>query len=678
MLDAAEYKEYKKAVEQMYTDKNIPQLENHLRERSGQYYNGDTETIPDWQYEVMVDRLKELYPISKFFLEVGSRPSTDSRIKHSVKMLSLEKLDGMSGATEWFNLKEKDGISEYKYDGVAVDLIYNSGTLYRAVTRGDGSFGEDITRHAREISSIPQEIAILKRYGETHVRGELVLSKARFLEKFKLRGYRNPRNTVAGLLNRLDTSDSSDVDFKAYSLLSSLNHTTQAEIRRTLAVMGFDVVEGVEIFSIDNLREAYELAAKNRDMLPYDIDGIVVKLNSLSWQRKIGDTNHHPRWAFCLKFEAKGAKTKLLDIVPQVGRTGRITPVAIVEPVDIDGITIQRMSVHNYHLVHIAGLRKGDEVYVVRAKDVIPQIVQNLSLENRPAGDRTSEFKPPAVCPECGEKTKDVGEYLVCPSNSCPAKAAMYLNHYVKIHRIMGIGPEVINGLIESGWVSDPVDLYKLTPPIIEQINIGAGVIGWKRADSICSEIRKSKVQPIDKFIQGLNIPLVGEDVSRKIAILICKSAWTVQYESLIDRLLAIVATPSRYLSNTDGIGSKIIDNISSANELVADRIREFSSIIEVKILEEAAPDSNTLTGLVFSVTGTLSIKRDEFKQLVETKGGKFNKAPVKGTSVLVVGTDPGDAKLTQANKNGVPIIDENQFIDCVSDRAMITKYLGV
>jgi DNA ligase (NAD+) len=666
MIDANEYNQYKNILLQQYRTPNIRTLEDELRNNASAYYNGDIDNIiPDWQYDLKLERLRDLYPQSRFLFEVGSRPTTDVKVKHPVKMLSLDKIK-LGDVYNWMAHKPNDLVGEVKLDGVSLSVEYNNGDLYKMSTRGDGEFGDDLTRHAANLIGIPKHIPVIRRYASVLVRGEGVISKQVFKEKYS-EEYSNTRNLVAGLMRRLEPVEADTVSFLAYGLIGDIPFNYYWDIRYFLSELGFNTVQGERMSGLEGVKKFYSDWVNKREEYEYDIDGVVIKIDSMAEQRRIGVGSSAPKHSFCLKFEAKGGKTVLEDLIWQVGRTGLITPVAIVSPISIDNVTITRIMMDNPSEVEKFRLHKGDTVYVVRANDVIPDIMGNETLHPEPG----IGFDIPGECPVCGKATVRVGPRLFCKNAECEAQAFMYLKHYIRVHKILGIGDEILKGLIDTGGIANPSDFYDLTPSKIEFLNIGTGILGWKRAEAICNEILSTKTQELSRFIWSLGIPLIGEGKSEDLA----------RHVKDFDGFMSMIQEGN--LGVLEGFSVETMKALIGVRDTIVTRANTLKA--KISVVPDGSGMSNTslpnnkeinkypgFGGMSFAITGTLSMKRDEFIQLIKDNGGVFNKNPTKGTTAIIVGEVPGNNKIVLAAKNNVPELSEIEFITALGQPNMI------
>jgi DNA ligase (NAD+) len=660
-IDAQEYELYTDSLNDRFHTGNVLELEGEVSKHFGLYHSGASE-IPDWQYDLLIDRLKELKPNSNVLYEIGIK-SSDSRVRHAIKMLSLDKLKSIDDVGDWLNRKQIDEvICEIKLDGVSIDLEYSNGDLYRASTRGDGNFGEDVTRHFK-LASVPQHISELRRYASVHIRGEAVITKSIFAEHFASE-YSNPRNTVAGVIRKLETDKSHLVAFYAYSMMiDGFPVTSQESIREFIKTIGFKVPEGVVAYSLGEIVSFYTDVVAKRNEIDVDIDGIVVKANQLVQQKKLGDGHKSPHWAFCMKFEAKGAETILERVINQVGRTGEITPVAIVEPVEIDRVTITRINLYNYDYIYKLALNPGDKVLVIRANDVIPRIESNVSAPP----DAKSAIEIPKKCPECDSVLKAAAgsPVLYCTNRAaCPAQTIGKIKQYVKVHRILGLGDGILQAMIKDNLVTSPADLYTLNAAQISSLYVGEGRVGDSRAKSIIAEIATSKTQELSKFIEGLCLPLVAESKARDIA------AHFKFFDKFSDALHSPYDVLCYRFSAVDGVGSEITDRIYFGLDRIKKDIAGLLKFITVHDFDSGDQTDMKLGGISVSVTGTLSdMKRNEFQKFIEDNGGVFHKSPKKNTDFLVTGADPGVSKLKAAEKNNTRIMTEDDFFAFVEGK---------
>ncbi len=597
---------------------------------------------------------------------------------HSSPMLSLDNAYNEEELRAWerrvrelAGRDDVDYVCELKLDGMSLALGYRSAkgknsaaVLDRAITRGDGAVGEEVTANVRTIRSVPLSVAAatLRRAGlpaAFEVRGEIIMPRAAFLrmneerEGQSLPRFANPRNAAAGAVRVLDPSITAlrRLDYFTYLLLAEGRTycDRHAETLEALSAAGFKVnpnhrrVRGVE----EMLAFIREWEGK-RDALPYEIDGIVIKVNSTAVQRELGFTGRAPRWAIAYKYAARSGVTQIEDIVPQVGRTGKLTPVAHLTPVPIGGTTVSRATLHNLDEIERLGVRIGDWVLVERGGDVIPKVVK--VVEDKPRGTR--EFHMPARCPECGGhvvRAEDEADHR-CVNANCPAKLRESILHWASrgILNIEGMGEALVNQLCDRRLVKDVADIYALTK---EQL-LGLERMGEKSAQNVLDEIESSKRLPLERVIHGLGIRFVGERTAELLA-------------EHFGAMEALMSASAEELTEVSEVGPRV-----SAS------IREFfdepKNVKLVKELEklglrmrgEKKKRGTQLAGKTFVLTGTLPhYSRDEAKKMIEAAGGKVSGSVSKKTDYVVAGAEPG-SKLDQARELGVAVLDEKKLLE--------------
>ena len=559
---------------------------------------------------------------------------------------------------------------EPKIDGLAVALTYENGSFTLGVTRGDGIEGEDVTLNLRTIKSLP-----LKLQGNPpeilEVRGEVYMPKAAFLALNRAREeegaqvFANPRNAAAGSLRQLDPkiTASRSLNLFVYTLAQKSDAplweqgiTTQQEALAELASYGLPVNPHTRLCR--NIQEAIEYCRELeeiREELPYEIDGAVLKLNDLQLQEQLGSTARSPRWAIAYKFPPSQAVTKVKDIIVQVGRTGTITPLAILEPTFLAGSTISRASLHNQDYINDKDIRIGDQVVIQKAGDIIPEIVRSLP-EKRDGSERI--FQMPSSCPACGsELIREPGEVAVrCVALDCPAQLKEGIAHFASrdAMNIEGLGPKLIEQLIDAKLVSDPADLYFLTSDSLLPLER----VGKILADKLIAAIAASKTNSLERLIYGLGIRHVGLEAAKLLAA----------HFQTMDRLMAADLSQ---LTAIPGIGPQIAESIRDffsreQNQHIIAKLKKAGLNLE----SGAKQTSAGLSGLTFVLTGTLkSFTRSTARSKIEELGGKVSSSVSKNTSYLVVGEEPG-SKLEKAKKLGVKILSEEEFLQLLEENS--------
>ncbi|GAB4320397.1 MAG: NAD-dependent DNA ligase LigA [Candidatus Zixiibacteriota bacterium] len=654
----------------------INRLREQIRYHAHRYYVLDNPEISDAEYDRLFDRLVELerqYPdtvtADSPTQKVGAEPSgTFEPVHHHVPMLSLDKVTQKEQFLEFHNrvVRLLDGdeptyTTEPKLDGLAVELTYEDGVLRVGSTRGDGRTGENVTANLKTVGSIP-----LRLLGKTvprilDVRGEVVLGRKQFADLNRRREengeepFANPRNAAAGSLRQLDPqiTASRPLVFYAYGVgrYEGIDLTTQHDALEFLKEAGFRVHRLVGLqTSTDDVIRAHEAIGEERPKLDEETDGTVIKVNEFAYQNRLGAVSHHPRWAVAWKFPAQEETTTVEDIIVQVGRTGIVSPVAVLKPVRVGGVEVRRASLHNEDELRRKDVRVGDRVIVRRAGDVIPEVVKVISTDTAKRG---KPFQFPKKCPVCGAEVlrEENSAFYKCTNLACPAQVKERLAHFVSKNGvdIDGLGGKWIEQLVESGTVSDPADIYFLTKDTLLQFDR----MGDKLAQNLLDAIDRARHPKLHQLIAALGISHVGAHIARVLA----------------DKFGSIDAIA--------GASREELEQVNEIGPIVAASIHQFFSLKETrKLLEKLrqggvefeevkrrTTEKRPLEGKIFVLTGTLpTLKRDEAKKLIEDAGGRVTGSVSKKTDVVVVGNDPG-SKYEKALKLGLTIWDENNLI---------------
>jgi DNA ligase (NAD+) len=656
------------------------------------YYVLDQPTISDADYDALFRELQALEAAHPALVtpesptqRVGGAPQTEfAPVRHAVRMLSIrtETDTTPSGARDFDARIRRDlglasdappveYMAELKFDGLAINLRYEQGRLTVAATRGDGEVGEDVTRNIRTIRAIPSQLATRDPPAILEVRGEVYMTRADFealnarQRDAGLRPYINPRNTAAGAVRQLDPAMTAQrpLAFFAYGIGEVRGWSlprTHAGLLDALAALGLPVDDHRRVArGVDELVKFYERVTAIRDDLPFDIDGVVYKVDSLALQRELGFVTREPRWAVAHKFPAEERATRLLDIAVQVGRTGAITPIARLEPVFVGGVTVTNATLHNEDEVRRKDVRIGDTVVVRRAGDVIPEIVR-VVIEARPADAR--EFVMPATCPECGSAVERLPDEAIARCTGglvCPAQRKQALRHFASRHAmdIEGLGEKLIDQLVDTGRVRTPADLYSLKAEELAALERMAD----KSAQNVIGAIDKSRDTTLARFIYALGIRHVGEATAADLAA----------HFGALDPILA--ASEEALLDVRDVgpiLAASIRDFLAEPhNRTVIDALRNAGVRFPEGRPQRAA--AGPLVGKTFVLTGTLpTLSRDEAKALLEAAGASVAGSVSKKTDYVVAGADAG-GKLVKAQALGVAIIDEAQV------RAMVSNEQG-
>jgi DNA ligase (NAD+) len=660
-------------------NKKIEALREKIRHHEYRYYVLDDPELLDADFDKLMNELKRLEAENPKLVtpdsptqRVGGKPREGFvKAKHSSPMLSLDNAYSEEELRDWERrVHELSGrtdleyMCELKLDGMSLALVYSDGRLERGITRGDGSIGEDVTSNVRTVRSIPLSISKdkLKKAGlpaDFEVRGEMLMPLAAFRklneerERQGLPVFANPRNFTAGTVRQLEPSITAQrrMDYFAYMLLKdgSTFFDRQSKAMDALEAAGFKVNPNRKLAK--NLDEAWKFIqswAEKRETLPYEIDGIVIKVDRTAWQRELGFTGKAPRWAIAYKYPARGAVTQIEDIVPQVGRTGKLTPVAWLKPVPIGGTTVSRATLHNLDFIEQLGVKIGDWVEVERGGDVIPKVVKVVEDAKHPRGHK--EFVMPEHCPVCGGnvvRTPGEADHR-CVNANCPAKLQGMILHFASRHvmNIDGLGEALVNQLTERGLVKNVADLYKLTKADLLELER----MGEKSAENVLAEIAASKKLPLERVIYGLGIRFVGERTAQFLA----------EHFGSLD---AIMNASAEELEEVNEVGPRIAESIveffaDEHNRKLVSDLRKAGLTFTGQKKEKGTK----LTGKTFVLTGTLARHtRDEAKQMIEDAGGRVSGSVSKKTDYVVAGSDAG-SKLDKARELGVSVIGEEEL----------------
>ncbi len=649
----------------------IERLREELRRHEHLYYVLDRPQISDAVYDELMRDLQrleaehpELVTPDSPTQRVGGAPREGFvKVAHSAPMLSLDNALN-EGELRDFDRRARElsggaplrYVAELKLDGLSMAVHYRGGVLSQAVTRGDGAVGEDVTENARAIRSLPLKVSGVPAQFE--VRGEVIMNRAGFerlnteRERAGLPLYANPRNSAAGSLRVLDPTitASRQLDYFAYFLLveGEPRYDSHWQSLETLASLGFKVNPHRRL--CDSLEELLDFCAEweaRRDNLPYEIDGVVAKVDSVARQRALGWRAKAPRWAIAFKYPPRQAITELENIEVQVGRTGTLTPVAHLKPVLVGGVTVSRATLHNQDEIERLGVQMGDSVVVERSGDVIPKVVR---VAEQGAGRRP--FLMPSRCPVCGgEVTREEGEVAArCVNTNCPARLKESVLHFASrgVMDIDGMGEALVDQLVGRGLVASVADIYRLRLDDLVPLER----MGEKSAAKLIENIERSRQRPLARVLNGLGIPFVGE---RTAAILADTFA----------SLDAIAAADVETLQQAEEVGPKVADSILTffrqpRNRDLVERLRAAGLRFEH---EGARREGGPLSGLTFVLTGTLPrLTREEAKARIEAAGGKVAGSVSKKTSFVVAGEEAG-SKLERARSLGVAVINEERLL---------------
>jgi DNA ligase (NAD+) len=655
----------------------VEKLREEIRHHEYLYYVKDEPEVSDAAFDKLMNRLKEMEAAHPELVttdspsaRVGGTPREGfATVRHARPMLSLDNAFSFDALRDWGRrVREGTGrpvneyIAEHKFDGLSISLQYVDGVLMRGVTRGDGTTGEDVTPNVKTIRSIPLRVdaATLKKVklpGTFEVRGEVMMTKKAFealnrqQEEIGGKIFVNPRNSAAGAVRVLDPAITAQrkLDFFAYYLYAEgkVPFAKHSDSLQALKQMRFRASDDWKLCDgIDAVITFCEAWDTKRERLPYEIDGVVIKLNSTALQTELGFTSKAPRWAIAYKYPARQEQTVVNDIIVQVGRTGTLTPVAVLEPVQVGGVTVSRSTLHNMDEIGRLGVQIGDTVLIERAGEVIPHVLKVVK-----EGKERRPFRMPKKCPVCGSATHRVeGEVAYrCVNSACPAKLKESVQHYAGRHamNIDGLGEKIVDQLVEKKMVKDIADLYSLKMEDVAELER----MGEKSAQNLMDEIEGSKKQPLDRLIYALGIQFVGERTGQLLA----------EHFSSVEEL---AAATTEELETVPEVGPKVASAITEFFSESANRnvIKKLNKAGVRPRAEKREVKSQKLAGKSFVFTGGLANRsREEAGELVQQHGGKVGSSVSKKTDYVVVGTDPG-SKYDKAKELGVTILTEGEF----------------
>jgi DNA ligase (NAD+) len=658
--------------------KRVQALAQEIREHDHRYYVLDRPTIPDAAYDRLFRELQALeeehpdlrLPDSPTQRVSGPMREAFKKVPHEGLMLSLESLMD-AGEVREFDARARKGlevegityVAEPKFDGLSVELVYEDGVFVRGSTRGNGEVGEDITENLRTIRAMPLRLGEsgpkAGLSGRVSVRGESLMPLPEFaaLNKRLIESgeepFANARNAAAGTVRQLDpkVTASRKLDLYAYEIMRAegVHLPSQQAMLDALRGWGFHVEKNVAVCEgLEDVLAYHARLLERRDRLDYEIDGVVVKVDRRDWQELLGVRSRSPRWAVAFKFPPREEITQVMDIVVQVGRTGKLTPVAQLRPVDVSGVTVSRATLHNQDEVERKDVRVGDTVRVRRAGDVIPEVVEVLR-EQRPRD--TVAFQMPRKCPVCGARVDRVGAYHLCTNGlACPAQLHGHIGHFVSrgAMDIVGLGDETVRQLLDQGLVKDLADLYHLTP-----IDL-AGLEGFaeKSIENLIAAIESSKRPRLDRFLFALGIEHVGSTIARLLA----------DHYGGVEPLLE---ADEAALQEIHGIGPEVAESVrrffsNPRNRKVLERLKQAGVR---PVVEKRPKGPQPLAGEIVVFTGSLErMTRPEAAKKAEDAGARVASTIGKQVTLVVAGPGAG-SKLDEARKRKIPVIDEAEFL---------------
>ena len=659
-------------------ERQIDELRETIRHHEHLYYVLDAPELPDAEFDRLMQELKRLEAAHPELItpdsptqRVGGKPAEGfPKVEHSRPMLSLDNAYNEQELRDWDRrVRELAGSAEIEYvcelklDGMSMALTYQNGQLLRGATRGDGTTGEDVTSNVRTMRSVPLSVpgATLKKAGvpaDFEVRGEVVIPLVAFermnedRERHELPKFANPRNAAAGTIRVLEPNIVAQrrLDFYAYFLLvgGKLYPEHHDDSLKALHALGFKVNPNHTLArDIDEVLKFIGKGEQMRDKLGYEIDGVVIKINSTRTQERLGFTGKAPRWAIAYKYAARSGTSRIEDILVQVGRTGKLTPVAALKPVSIGGTTVTRATLHNQDEIDRLEVKIGDWVMIERGGDVIPKVVKVIHDKDHPRGHKA--FHMPERCPECGGHVVRVeGEAdHRCVNTACPAKLRESILHFAarSVMNIEGMGESLVNQLSSRGLVKDLADIYELNKDKLLTLER----VGEKSAANLLREIEQSRRLPLERVIYGLGVRFVGERTAKFLS----------EHFGSMD---ALMNASVEELQEVDEVGPRIATSIQEffAEPRNRDLVKRLGKYLNFK--GEKKQRGTALAGKTFVITGTLAnYSREAAKKLVEDAGGKVSGSVSKKTDYVIAGDEPG-SKLDKARELGVPVIDEKQM----------------
>jgi DNA ligase (NAD+) len=634
------------------------------------YYVRSESLVSDQEYDKLYKELTELeqtYPQYDSPDSPTHRVGSDltkvfPKVRHAVPMMSIDNTYSTDEVMEWVKRMEKtlngvhiDFVGELKVDGAACSLIYEDGRLVRAVTRGDGVAGDEVTANVRTIRSVPLVVDYKESF---EVRGEVYMTFQNFSDlnaaivESGQKPMQNPRNTTAGALKLQDPSEvaARNLSFSAYFMFIGAHSSGHYDNLKLLTKLGFPVVVHSDILT--NAQEILDYCAvweAQRHTLPFPVDGVVIKVDSFDQQNELGSTAKSPRWVIAYKYEPEKAVTVVENIDSNVGRTGVVTPIARLSPVFLAGTTIKNATLHNYDEIERLGLRIGDSVEIEKGGEIIPKVM-HVILSKRDSG--SVPFEPPVNCPSCGSSLvrldKEVA--LRCLSRACPAQISATLEHFISRSAmdVRGMGPAIIKQLLDSKLINDAADLYSLT----EQSLISLERMAEKSAYNVVTALQESKNRPLDRLIHGLGIRMIGASSARDLA-------------DKIDDISELYTISIEELEKINGFGSTMAQSVrmffdEEDNRKLTERLREAG--LNLKGTKSSIKKEGKAKGLTFVLTGTLEkYTREQVSKIIMDEGGKVTSSVSKKTDYVLAGAEAG-SKLGKATALGVKVIDETEF----------------
>ena len=657
-------------------ENEIKKIRDELNKYSYNYYVLDNPLVSDFEYDTLFKKLQELESLHPELItpdsptqRVGGLSTKFEEHKHKYRLYSLDNTYNEDELRKWYERVQKECpgevelVCELKIDGLAIALTYQNGLFTTGVTRGDGIVGENITQNLKTVKAVPLR---LFKNADVEVRGEIYMPKTSF-EKLNAeclengeKTFANPRNAAAGSLRQLDSTITAKRDLSMFTYTAIIEKSdyipkTHWDSLQYIKELGFKTNPNIKL--VKNIEGAIEFCEEwktKRFDLNYATDGVVIKVNRFDFQNELGFTSRAPKWATAFKFPPEEISTKLLDIEIGVGKTGAVTPVAVLEPVNLAGSVVSRASLHNFDEIERLDIRIGDRVLIKKAAEIIPKVIKVVDSNEH---STLPVYIPPKTCPQCGSKLEfREGEVnLYCNNDNCPSIIKAKLEYFVSKEAmdIDFIGPSVISQLYNLNLVKSPVDFYKLKMDDFMKLEL----VKEKSASNMFTAIQESKTRPFSRFLTALSIRHVGKETAE----LIVNEFPTIE---------GLKAASLEALSNIEGIGGKIAQSVYDYfhNPANLDMIDEFISL-GFEFNHNLTEKTDELAGKTFVLTGTLeTMTRDEAGEKIKLKGGKTSSSVSKNTSYVVAGANPG-SKLDKAQKLGVIILNEDEFLKLIGIR---------
>ena len=659
----------------MDIQKRIDELTREINFHNHKYYVEDAPQISDFEFDAMLKQLEELeeaYPQYKKATSPTTRVGGEAvsifePVEHTVPMESLQKAFSKEEITD-FQRRVKEVITnpeyvvEHKIDGLSVSLEYVDGEFVRGSTRGDGLVGEDVTQNLKTIKSIP--LTLKDKIPYLEVRGEVFMSRENFdkinrqLEETEQPVFANPRNAAAGSLRQLDSKIAAkrNLDIFVFNIqqIEGVSINSHIDGLRFLKEQGFKTILNEKVFKdINSAFDEIQRIGEERDSLYFDIDGAVIKVNDFASRQELGSTAKFPRWAIAYKYPAEKQTTKILDIKVQVGRTGVLTPLAILETVRIAGSNVSRATLHNQDYINEKDIRIGDTVVIQKAGDIIPAVVEVI-FEDRSGEEK--QFHIPYQCPECGAaviREENEAAYR-CTGINCPAQRMRNIIHFVSRDAmdIDGLGPSIIEQMLEKNLIQNAADLYYIKAEDIAKMD----KLGEKSADNLIAALEKSKTNPLYRLINALGIRHIGEKAAKILA---------KKYKTIDNLIGADVEDLSKLSDIGEKMAQSVVEFFSHKENIeFIERLKNAGVLCEDNTSEQVT--DNRFEGKVFVLTGTLeNYKRSDAAKIIENLGGKTSSSVSKKTDYVLAGAEAG-SKLTKAQSLGVRILSEAEFEELI------------